>query len=95
MPTLLDSQTPSQQLRLAVRTRTPARLAQTFAAYEGQFYDRASFDALAREARALYAVQDPEEAATFQDRLDRRLCDRYRAPVTWDVAPAPTSKRAA
>lgn len=88
MPTLRDSQTPAQQLRLAVQTRPPARLARTFASYAGQFYDRGAFDALAREARALYAVSNPEDAATFQRRLDSRLHDRYHAPVAWDVTPA-------
>ncbi len=88
MPTLRDSQTPARQLHLAVQTRPPAGLAQTFAAYAGQFYDRQAFDALAREARALYAVRDPEGAATFQRRLDARLHDRSHAPVAWELTPA-------
>jgi hypothetical protein len=70
-----------------VRRHTPIQLAHTFAAFEGQFYDRLPFDALARQVRALYA---PDDADLFRRRLDRRLRDRHSAPVAWD-APASDS----
>jgi hypothetical protein len=76
----------AQQLELAVLTRNPAGLAQTFAAYVGQFYDRTDFDALAREVHDLYLAASAEDARAFRLRLDRRLCDRYHAPVAWDTA---------
>ena len=72
-----------RQLEMAVRTNPPFRLAQTFASYEGQFYDRARFDALAREVGALYDAGSPADGDAFRARLDRRLADRYRAPVPW------------
>jgi len=31
---------------------------------------------------------------TFRAKLDHRLCDRYHAPVAWDVAPAGTREAA-
>lgn len=81
-----EALTPTQKLELAVQVKSPARLAQVFAACSGQFYDRSDFDALARRARDLYAAEDPERALLFRARLDRRLYDRYRDPVAWDVA---------
>ena len=48
MPTLYEALPLERQLQLAVRTNSPARLAQAFAAHAGQFYDRAGFDRLAR-----------------------------------------------
>jgi len=78
----------TRQLELAVRTASPARLAQTFAAYAGQFYDRAAFDALARRVSELYAAQSPAGARAFESRLDERLCARDRAPVAWQPAAA-------
>ena len=75
-----------RQLEMAVRTNPPARLAQTFAGYAGQFYDRTRFDQLAREVSALYEVGSPDDASAFRARLDRRLADRYRAPVAWDAS---------
>src|SRR5207249_7459538 len=86
MPTLYEALPLERQLRLAVRTNSPARLAQAFAAHAGQFYDRAGFDRLAREAEALYEARGPAEGATFRDRLDRRLRDRAREPVAWGLA---------
>jgi len=83
---IYETLAPTQQLEFAVRAKTPSQLAQTFASYVGQFYDREAFDALARQVRDLY---DVERAGTFRSQLDRRLCDRYHAPVAWDVAPQP------
>ena len=85
MPTLYETLPLEQQLELAVRTRSPAQLAQAFAAFAGQFYDRSAFDDLARRASDLYADEGAERASEFRARLDRRLCDRYREPVAWDV----------
>jgi hypothetical protein len=84
MPKLYETLAPAKQLEFAARTKSPARLAQTFAAYVGQFYDREAFDALARQVSDLY---DSEGATAFRAQLDRRLCDRYHAPVAWDMAP--------
>jgi len=70
------------QLACAVRQHTPIQLAHTFAAFEGQFYDRQPFDDMARQVRALYA---PADGDLFRIRLDRRLRDRHSAPVAWDV----------
>ena len=72
--------------KLAIRTASPARLARTFAAELGQFYDRREFDALARRVRDLYATRDPEHGGTFRARLDRRLHDRHDTPVAWDAS---------
>ncbi len=83
---------------VAVRTKTPARLARTFAAQVGAFYDREEFDALARQVSDLYRQDNPEYAQHFRARLDRRLYDRYHTPVIWDVSlvvnqdsPSPTT----
>lgn len=84
MPKLYEILSPARQLELAVQAKSPTRLAQTFAAFVGQFYDREAFDALARQVSELY---DAERAGTFRTQLDRRLCDRYHAPVAWDVSP--------
>jgi hypothetical protein len=89
MPTLYETLPLERRLQLAVRTNSPARLARAFASQAGQFYDRDGFDRLAREAGALYEALGPAEGATFRDRLDRRLRDRDRAPVTWDARPCP------
>jgi hypothetical protein len=88
MPTLYETLSLERQLQLAVRTNSPARLAQAFAAHAGQFYDRAGFDRLAREAGALYQARGPAEGAAFRARLDRRLRDRDRAPVVWGTDPS-------
>ena len=85
MPNLYDTISPESQLKLAVRSKSPSQLAQTFAVYAGQFYDRASFDDLARRVSGLYADESGEHASEFRLRLDRRLCDRYREPVTWET----------
>ena len=84
MPTLRETLTVPEQLACAVRQHTPVQLAHTFAAFEGQFYDRLPFDDLARQVHALYA---PDDADLFRTRLDRRLRDRHSAPVTWDAPP--------
>jgi hypothetical protein len=85
---LYETLAPARQLELAVRAKTPIQLAQTFAAYVGQFYDREAFDALARQVADLYDAAGTDGAGTFRWQLDRRLCERSRPPVTWDVAPA-------
>ncbi|HZS00051.1 MAG TPA: hypothetical protein VFE37_15160 [Chloroflexota bacterium] len=85
MATLYETLPATQQLVLAVQARTPSQLAQTFAAFVGQFYDREAFDALARQVNGLY---DAERGGCFRAQLDRRLHDRYHAPVAWDVGPA-------
>ena len=87
MPELQDTLSPTARLQIAVRTKSPADLARTFAAYVGQFYDRSDFDALARQVSDLYAGASAERAAHFRRRLDRRLHDRHHAPVAWDVRP--------
>jgi hypothetical protein len=82
MPTLREMLSVSDQLACAVVLHTPLQLAHTFAAFEGQFYDRHPFDDLARQVHALYT---PEDADVFRTRLDRRLRDRHSAPVAWDI----------
>ena len=86
MPNIYETISPEWQLRLAVRTKSPSQLALTFAAYAGQFYDRASFDDLARRVSDLYADANDTHAREFRDRLNRRLCDRFREPVVWETA---------
>jgi len=85
MAIILDLLPRQQQLRLAVVSKPPARLAETFAAYAGQFCNRADFDALAREVDALYAATSHAHAVRFRERLDARLDQHCRAPVLWDV----------
>jgi len=82
MPTLRETLSISEQLACAVRQHTPIQLAYTFAAFEGQFYDRLPYDDLARQVHALYA---PDDADLFRGRLDRRLRDRHSAPVAWNA----------
>lgn len=88
MPRLYETLSRERRLELAVRTKRPAQLARTFAAFAGQFYDRTAFDDLAQRVSDLYAHDNGERASEFRARLDRRLCDRYREPVAWDVTPA-------
>ncbi len=87
MPHLLDALTDEQKLALATRAQPPARLADLFAAFVGQFPagERARFDALARQARDCYALTDPDRARRFRARLNRRLHDRFHRPVAWEV----------
>ncbi|HEY8743390.1 MAG TPA: hypothetical protein VIU62_09840 [Chloroflexota bacterium] len=87
MATLFDLLPRQQQLALAVRTKGPAHVAQTFASYAGQFYDRAPFDAVAREVYALYAVDSDVSASCFRHRLDRQLRERFRPAVAWETGP--------
>lgn len=94
MPKLFETLSPGQQLQLAVRSKSPARLAQTFAAFVGQFYDRSAFDRFAREAHDLYAAEGEDQAYVFRRRLDQRLHDRYHEPVAWDIAPQRSSRAA-
>ncbi len=84
MPKLYEILSPEQQLELAVVGRSPLRLADTFASFVGQFYDRSDFDKLARQVSELYDADSAERADRFRARLDRRLHDRYRDPVAWD-----------
>lgn len=74
----------SRRLQLALQIMTPTQLAQTFAAYIGQFYRRSDFDALACQVNELYDRESAEHARLFRSQLDRRLYDRYHAPVAWD-----------
>ena len=83
MTKLVDALSLEQQLDLVARLTSPARLAQTFAAFVGQFYDRPAFDAFARQVSDCY---DPERARAFRRNLDRRLADRYHDPVVWELA---------
>ncbi len=87
MPKLLDALTDEQKLALAARAQSPARLADLFAAFVGQFPagERPRFDALARQACDCYALTSPDRARRFRSRLDRRLHDRFHAPVAWEV----------
>ena len=84
----------TRQLEIAVRTTSPVGLARTFAAFVGQFYDRSGFDTLARQVSDLYDVDSAERARNFRAQLDRRLYDRYHAPVAWDVAPSAADQAA-
>ena len=90
MPTLRQTLSLPDQLALAIRCQTPVRMASTFASLEGQFYDRAPFDTLARQVHALY---EPTDADVFRTRLDRRLRDRNSAPVDWTVQPGTATVR--
>ena len=85
MPNIYETIPPEWRLRLAVRTKSPAQLALTFAAYAGQFYDRASFDDLARRVSELYADANDTHAREFRDRLNRQLYDRFHEPVVWEA----------
>ena len=73
------------QLRMALQVMSPTRMAQTFATFVGQFYDRSAFDMLAREMNDVYALECAEDGQVFRAQLDRRLCDRYHARVAWEV----------
>ena len=88
MPRLSDVLSPETRLALAVRTQSPYQLALAFASHAGQFYDRTTFDDLARQVSDLYARRGGERASEFRRRLDRRLCDRFHQPVVWNVAPS-------
>jgi hypothetical protein len=93
VPALQDLLPRDRQLALAVRAHPPARLAETFAAFAGQFYNRADFDLLAREVQALYATSNDGAATTFQTRLDARLEQRTHARVRWEVGAVATERR--
>lgn len=85
MPRLSELLPRDRLLALAVRAHSPARLAETFSAYAGQFYDRAAFDHLAREVGSLYAAADRRDAATFRRALDARLERRAHDRVRWSA----------
>lgn len=91
MVKLYETLSLDQQLECAVRSKTPRHLAQTFAGFVGQFYDRDSFDALARQVNDLY---DAEQATSFRSQLDRRLHDRYHEPVAWELTAEATDRAA-
>jgi hypothetical protein len=88
MLTLSDGVPARVRWELATRTIPPAHLARTFAAQLGAFYSRGEFDALARQARDLYATRAPERGDTFRAHLDRRLRDHHHCPVLWDLSSA-------
>ena len=73
-------------------THVGSELARLFAAHAGQFYDRAAFDALAREIHALYAQESDDHAEHFRRRLDRQLRDRHHAPIVWGQPPESGSR---
>jgi len=85
MTRLSDTLPLASRLQLALQLHTPSRLARTFAIFSGQFYERGAFDALARKVNELYDLESPERANVFRSQLDRRLCERARGPVAWDV----------
>lgn len=85
MPRIYETLPPVGRLQMALRVMTPTRLAQTFAAFAGQFYDRSDFDGLARQVSQLYDLESADYAHLFRSQLDRRLCDRFQDPVAWDV----------
>jgi hypothetical protein len=94
MPKLYETLSRARQLDLAVQSKTPARLAQTFAAFVGQFYDRTDFDTLARQVSECYEAENTDDAYRFRSALDRRLNDRYHTPVVWNVSPRRTDRAA-
>ncbi|MGI8827633.1 MAG: hypothetical protein ACR2JC_18780 [Chloroflexota bacterium] len=73
------------RLQMALEVMSATRLAQTFAALVGQFYDRSEFDTLARQVSNLYDLESNEHAQIFRSQLDQRLYDRFHAPVAWDI----------
>jgi len=87
MTRIYETLPPVGRLQMTLRVMSPTRLAQTFAAFVGQFYDRSAFDTLARQVSDLYDLESAEHAQIFRSQLDRRLCDRYHARVAWDVTP--------
>ena len=95
MAKLYETLPAERQLEVAVLITGPAELARTIAGLAGQSYNRSEFDALARRVSDLYAARQPTEAGVFRTRLDRRLCDRYRAPVAWNLGPSAACRTAA
>lgn len=91
MPKLADSVSLEQRLILSAQLTSPAQMAQMFAAFVGQFYDRCAFDTLARQVCDYY---DQEKARTFRAHLDRRLSDRYHDPVVWEITHTPEGRAA-
>ncbi len=47
-----------------------------------------------KSQRRVSGLYDAPRAGAFRAQLDRRLCDRYHAPVAWETAP-PDAERAA
>lgn len=87
MGSIRRSMDTSQQLEVAVRTVKPRTMARTFATNETGFYDRSSFDRMARETRQIYRSRSGVLAAEeFRQQLDRALCLRDSRPVVWDEA---------
>jgi len=87
MTRIYETLPPMGRLQMTLRVMSPTRLAQAFAAFVGQFYDRSAFDTLARQVSDLYDLESAEHARIFRSQLDRRLGDRYHARVAWDVTP--------
>ncbi len=48
MTRIYETLPPVGRLQMTLRVMSPTRLAQTFAAFVGQFYDRSAFDTLGR-----------------------------------------------
>jgi hypothetical protein len=87
MARIYETLPPVGRLQMALRVMSPTRLAQTFAAFVGQFYDRSAFDTLARQVSHIYDLESAEQAQIFRSQLDRRLYDRHHTCVAWEVAP--------
>jgi hypothetical protein len=86
MARIYEALPPVGRLQMALQVMSPTRLAQTFATFVGQFYDRSDFDTLARQVSDIYNLESAEDGEVFRAQLDRRLCDRCHARVTWEVA---------
>lgn len=71
------------RLSLALIAYSPAHVAGCFGRMVGQFYDRESFDGLARAAAALYDKHSARNAARFRGRLDQLLAERDEQPIDW------------
>lgn len=95
MKKVFETLSPDQRLEAAVQVKTPYQLARSLATFVGQFYDREDFDALARQVSGLYDVNGADR---FRTQLNRRLYDRFHAPVAWETtsdAPEPAGRRPA
>jgi hypothetical protein len=94
MARIYETLPPVGRLQMALQVMSPTRLAQSFAAFVGQFYDRSDFDTLARQVSDIYDLESAEYAQIFRSQLDQRLYDRYHARVAWDVVPQPEDQAA-
>lgn len=84
MATIRQSFDLGKQLRLAVLSSTPHKLASAFLQQEGQFYDREPFDRLARDASSAYRSYSPALSDEFERRLNRGLELHERPRVTFN-----------